>query len=58
LHNYIQAVCFGMANNEIGNFLLNTKYRQNFDVIGSVGINNWMGLQKLQIIIEDIILNN
>lgn len=52
----LQAVAFKAAENEIGQLLLDQKYKKPLNVIGSLNINSWMGVEKVQLIIEDILL--
>jgi single-stranded-DNA-specific exonuclease len=55
--NSISAVMFNInngANLDIANFLLSNSC-QNIDIIGSITINNYLGKEKPQIIIEDVL---
>jgi len=49
----IPAVAFNSINNSLGTYLMESKGRV-LNIIGDISINNWMGIKKLQIIIEDI----
>ncbi len=53
----IQAVAFRSSNTAIGEILLNPKFTKEIDLVGTLNINNWMGVEKVQMIIEDILIN-
>ncbi len=53
LSGNLQAVAFRSANNDLGNALLSAKA---MSLIGTLDVNNWMGLERVQMIIEDAIL--
>lgn len=52
----IQAVAFRCATNPLGEILLDQNYKKPMNVVGTLNINAWMGVEKVQMIIEDIIL--
>ena len=52
----IQAVAFKATNNEIGQILLDQNYKKPINLAGTLNINNWMGQEKIQIIIEDLLI--
>jgi single-stranded-DNA-specific exonuclease len=49
-------VAFGAAENNVGQALMNNRSK-NVSVIGQLNINNWMGNQAPQVIIEDVVLS-
>lgn len=51
----IQAVAFRCANNKLGQILLDQKIK-NMSLVGTLNINIWMGVEKVQMIIEDAII--
>lgn len=52
----IQAVAFRSVDNEVGKMLLDDKYNKTMNLVGTLNINSWRGIDKPQMIIEDIIL--
>jgi single-stranded-DNA-specific exonuclease len=52
----IQAVLFNANNSALTETLLNQNFNKNVDLIGNISINNWMGNEKIQMIIEDILI--
>lgn len=52
----IQAVAFRSATNPVGEILLDQTYKKPMSVVGTLNINSWMGVDKVQMIIEDVIL--
>ncbi len=52
----IDAIAFNAAYSAIGEILLSKNKVQQISVIGSVSINYWRGQEKLNLIIQDIIL--
>jgi single-stranded-DNA-specific exonuclease len=52
----IQAVSFRSANTPLAEILLDAKYTKPMSLIGTLNINSWMGMEKVQMIIEDILL--
>lgn len=53
----IQGILFRGVGSEAGEMLLDQKYKKPINVVGQLNINSWMGVDKVQLIIEDIILN-
>ncbi len=53
LSGNLQAVAFRSANNALGNALLSAK---SMSLIGTLDVNSWMGVERVQMIIEDAIL--
>jgi single-stranded-DNA-specific exonuclease len=54
--NQINAVAFRSNNTKLGELLLSAKTSQNLNLIATLNINNWMGVEKMQMMIEDAIL--
>jgi len=54
--NQINAVAFRSNNTKLGDLLLSAKTSQSLNLIATLNINNWMGVEKVQMMIEDIIL--
>ncbi len=52
----IQAVAFRSASTPLAEILLDQKFNKSLNLVGTLNINSWMGVQKVQMIIEDIIL--
>jgi single-stranded-DNA-specific exonuclease len=52
----ISAVGFGLVKTTLGEILLDSKYKKPIDVVGTLNINAWMGMQKVQMIIEDVLI--
>lgn len=52
----LSAVAFRVNNTIIGDILLDQKYKKPLKLIGDLNINQFMGQEKVQMIIEDIIL--
>ena len=52
----IQAIAFRSAQNAVGEILLDPKYTKPLNLVGTLNINSWMGTQKVQMIIEDVII--
>lgn len=50
----IQAVAFRSANTPLAAILLDPKYNKPLNLVGTLNINSWMGVEKVQMIIEDI----
>lgn len=53
----IQAVGFKMAQNKIGEILLDPNFKKPIKVVCDLNINKYMGQEKVQMIIEDVILS-
>jgi single-stranded-DNA-specific exonuclease len=49
----IQAIAFRCGANELGAILLDPKFNKPIDLVGTLNINIWMGVEKVQMIIED-----
>ncbi|NBV07075.1 MAG: single-stranded-DNA-specific exonuclease RecJ [Proteobacteria bacterium] len=52
----IQAVAFRSANTVLGQILLDPKSTKPMNLVGTLNINTWMGVEKVQMIIEDILI--
>jgi len=52
----IQAVAFRCATNLLGEILLDPNYKKPMNLVGTLNVNAWMGVEKVQMIIEDLIL--
>lgn len=52
----LQAIAFRAANNKIGEILLDPNFTKKIDLVGELNINSWMGQEKVQMVIEDIII--
>ncbi len=52
----LSAVAFRSADTALGEILLDQKMKKPMNVIGDLSINSWMGVEKVQLIIEDIII--
>jgi single-stranded-DNA-specific exonuclease len=52
----IQAVAFRSANNALGQTLLDPKSTKPMSLIGTLNINSWMGVEKVQMLIEDLLI--
>lgn len=52
----IQAVAFRCANNALGAILLDPKSTKPMSLVGTLNINSWMGVEKVQMLIEDVIV--
>ena len=52
----IQAVSFRSANTTLGEILLDSKFNKPMNLVGTLNINVWMGVEKVQMIIEDVII--
>ncbi len=52
----IQAVAFRSANTPLGEILLDPKFTKPLNLVGTLNINSWMGVEKVQMIIEDILI--
>ena len=48
-------VAFGAMENNIGQALINNKAKM-INVVGQLNINNWMGNESAQVIIEDVLI--
>lgn len=54
--NVISCVAFKASDNSLGEFLLDDNNKNLVNLVGSLNINSWMGNDKVQMIIDDIIL--
>lgn len=52
----ISAVAFRSANNPLAAILLDPKYNKPLRLVGTLSINSWMSVEKVQMIIEDIVI--
>jgi single-stranded-DNA-specific exonuclease len=52
----LQAVSFRSANTPLAEILLDPKYTKPMNVAGQLNINSWMGVEKVQLLIEDILI--
>ena len=52
----IQAVAFRSANTAIGEILLDSKLTKPLNLVGTLNINTWMGVEKVQMLIEDVLI--
>ncbi len=52
----LQAVSFRSAKTPLGEILLDEKMTKPMNLIGTLNINSWMGVEKMQMIIEDVII--
>jgi single-stranded-DNA-specific exonuclease len=55
-NNQISAILFKANISKLTPIITQLKTSQTIDIIGTIDINNWLGIEKLQIQIEDIIL--
>lgn len=56
LQGRIQGIAFGAMENALGEILISKNNSQNINVIGQINVNSWMGNEKLQLMIEDILI--
>jgi len=52
----ISAVAFRSANSDLGNILIDPKFTKPISLVGTLNINSWMGVERVQMIIEDVIV--
>jgi hypothetical protein len=52
----IQAVSFRSAGTHLGEILLDPKSTKPMNLIGTLNINAWMGVEKVQMIVEDVLI--
>ncbi len=50
------AIAFRSANTKIAEILLDPNFRKPINIVAELNINNWMGQEKVQAVIEDIIV--
>jgi single-stranded-DNA-specific exonuclease len=55
-NNQIQAILFRANMSNIAQALIDCKTSQPINLIGTIDINSWMGVEKLQLQIEDAII--
>lgn len=51
----LQAIAFRSSNSPLAEILLDPKFTKPIDVVGQLNINSWMGVEKVQLLIEDIL---
>lgn len=56
LNGNIQGILFGGVGTAVGEILLDSQYKKPINIVGQLNINSWMGVDKVQLLIEDIIL--
>jgi single-stranded-DNA-specific exonuclease len=54
----IQAIAFRAAQTPLAEILLDPKFNKPINLAGSLNINSWMGVEKVQMVIEDILIKN
>ena len=54
--NQISAIAFRSVGQKVGDVLLANKSYEDIKLIATLNINSWMGVEKVQIIIEDLIV--
>lgn len=52
----LQAVAFRSVDTAIAEILLNPKFNKPLNIAGELNINNWMGTEKVQMVIEDVLI--
>ncbi|MES2961013.1 MAG: single-stranded-DNA-specific exonuclease RecJ [Pseudomonadota bacterium] len=52
----IQAVAFRSTNTPLGEILLDPKFTKPLNLVGTLNINSWMGVEKVQMLIEDLLI--
>ena len=52
----IQAVAFRSVNTTLGEILLDPKFTKPLNLVGTLNINTWMGVEKVQMLIEDLLI--
>ena len=51
----LKAVAFGAAKNALGDVLMAKNKSETINAIGQININNWMGNENVQLVIEDLV---
>lgn len=51
----IQAIAFSAVNTAMAEILLNPKSKKPISLVGTFNINSWMGVERVQMVVEDII---
>lgn len=52
----IQAIAFRSNKTPLGEMLLDPKFTKPINLVGTLNINAWMGAEKVQMIIEDVLI--
>jgi len=52
----IQAIAFRSNKTPLGEILLDQKFNKAMNLVGTLNINAWMGVEKVQMIIEDVVI--
>lgn len=52
----LQAVAFRSSGTALGDILLDPKMTKPMNVAGQLNINSWMGVEKVQLLIEDVLI--
>ncbi len=52
----IQAIAFRSNKTSLGEMLLDPKFTKPINLVGTLNINAWMGVEKVQMIIEDVLI--
>jgi single-stranded-DNA-specific exonuclease len=52
----IQAIAFRSNKTPLGEMLLDPKFTKPINLVGTLNINAWMGVEKVQMIIEDVLI--
>lgn len=55
-NNQISGILFQQNQNDLGKYLLESKTSQPLNLVVTIEINSWMGIEKLQLQIEDAII--
>jgi len=53
----LQAVAFRSVGTPIADILLDQKFNKPISIAGELNINSWMGVEKVQMIIEDVLID-
>lgn len=51
----IQAIAFRSNKTPLGEILLDQKFNKPLNLVGTLNVNAWMGVEKVQMIIEDVV---
>ena len=54
--NQFSAILFRQNSNDLAKYLTEIRTTTPIDIIATIEINSWMGIDKIQIQIEDVIL--
>ena len=52
----LSAVAFRSVATPVGEILLDPKFKKPMSLVGTLNINSWMGVEKVQMIIEDVLV--